>query len=203
MTLSNSNPRHLPCALLRSQGIRCVVWFEDAIAHYGVPTAVFDLADGLSCNENKRLETPCMQYALSPPTQNSIRRAGELPGPTTTVLLRAEDWNFDLEQHCSPDTVIPPLAPLLDALIDSWLDSPDDNLMLRMHLGCMIAYLYGYAPELQQETFAAQLKKEHRQYHYDVRSEMTTGTAPFLNRQRQVREESRKAQQSIPKRDQA
>jgi hypothetical protein len=214
MALSNSNPRHLPCALLHSQGIRCVAWFEDAIAHYGVPTIVFDLyvlvQDPASAaklllqsgwtfmqREQKigNATLACMQYALSPPTQNSIRRAGELPGPTTTVLLRADDWNFDLEQHWSPAIVIPPLAPLLDALIDSWLDSPDDNLMLRMHLGCMIAYLYDYAPELQQETFAVQLKKEHHQYHYDVRSGMTTGTAPFLNRQRQVREESRKARQ--------
>lgn len=36
-------PRHLPCAILREKGIPCLVWFEDAIAPYGVPTVVFDL----------------------------------------------------------------------------------------------------------------------------------------------------------------
>lgn len=36
-------PRHLPCALLRDAGIPSVVWFEDAIWQYGVPTVVFDL----------------------------------------------------------------------------------------------------------------------------------------------------------------
>ena len=29
--------------LLRAHGIACIVWFEDAIAYYGVPTGLFDL----------------------------------------------------------------------------------------------------------------------------------------------------------------
>lgn len=28
---------------MHDHGVPCVVWFEDAIAHYGVPTVVFDL----------------------------------------------------------------------------------------------------------------------------------------------------------------
>ena len=172
IALSNSNPRHLPCALLRSQGIRYVVWFKDAIAHYKVPTIIFNLyvlmqdptstaklllQSGWTFMQREQkignATLAYMQYALSPPAQNSIRRAGELLGPITTVLLRANNWNFNLKQHCSPATIIPPLAPLLDALINSQLNSPNDNLMLRMHLGYIIAYLYNYAPELQQETF--------------------------------------------------
>ncbi|KAF2475535.1 uncharacterized protein BDR25DRAFT_382564 [Lindgomyces ingoldianus] len=43
MATNNSNPRHQPCYILHDHGIPCVVWFEDAVAYYGVPTIVFDL----------------------------------------------------------------------------------------------------------------------------------------------------------------
>lgn len=36
-------PRYEPCLLLQEEGIPSIVWFEDAVAHYGVPTVVFDL----------------------------------------------------------------------------------------------------------------------------------------------------------------
>lgn len=35
--------RHEPASLLHNEGIPCVVWFEDAIGHYGVPTVAFGL----------------------------------------------------------------------------------------------------------------------------------------------------------------
>ncbi|GAB1317983.1 hypothetical protein MFIFM68171_08193 [Madurella fahalii] len=35
--------RYEPASILHKEGIPCVVWFEDAVAHYGVPTVVFDL----------------------------------------------------------------------------------------------------------------------------------------------------------------
>ena len=37
------NPRFEPCYLLLEANIPCVVWCEDAVAHYGVPTVVFQL----------------------------------------------------------------------------------------------------------------------------------------------------------------
>ncbi|KAL2753279.1 hypothetical protein ACRALDRAFT_1065392 [Sodiomyces alcalophilus JCM 7366] len=36
-------PRYIPCSILQEARIPCVVWFEDALWHYGVPTGVFDL----------------------------------------------------------------------------------------------------------------------------------------------------------------
>ncbi|KAK3291469.1 uncharacterized protein B0H64DRAFT_469176 [Chaetomium fimeti] len=36
-------PRHEPCTILQNHGISCLLWFEDALAAHGVPTAVFDL----------------------------------------------------------------------------------------------------------------------------------------------------------------
>lgn len=43
MPLPNSHPRRQPCAPLKQSAIPSVVWFEDAIGAYGVPTVVFDL----------------------------------------------------------------------------------------------------------------------------------------------------------------
>ena len=205
----NLNPRYLPCTLLQTAGISCVVWFEDAIAYYGVPTIVFDLyvlvqdpaaaaellqRNGWTYAERERkignatVADQQLLYALSPlPSPPAAAHlssrladadadadkgdAGKLPGPTTTILLPARIWNFALEQHCLPATsVIPPLAPLLDALIDSLLDSPDGNVMLRLHIDCLIAYLYEYVPELRQDSFRLRLKVEHRRYHDEARS---------------------------------
>lgn len=36
-------PRYTPCFILQEARVPCVVWFEDALWHYGVPTSVFDL----------------------------------------------------------------------------------------------------------------------------------------------------------------
>jgi hypothetical protein len=35
--------RYSSCLVLENIGIPYVIWFEDALAHYGVPTIVFDL----------------------------------------------------------------------------------------------------------------------------------------------------------------
>jgi hypothetical protein len=43
MATTPLQPRHRPCATLRDQSIPCLLWFEDALAAHGVPTAVFDL----------------------------------------------------------------------------------------------------------------------------------------------------------------
>ena len=245
----NLNPRYLPCTLLQNAGIACVVWFEDAIAYYGVPTIVFDLyvlvqdpaaaaelllRNGWTYAERERkignatVADQQLLYALSPPpppppsspspssspsssppslppAHLSSRLAdtvadadkgdtGKLPGPTTTILLPARNWNFALEQHCSPATsVIPPLASLLDALIDSLLDSPDGNVMLRLHIDCMIAYLYEYVPELRQDSFRLRLKEEHRRYHDEARSGSSpTGTTSFIDLHRRIRDQIRR-----------
>src|SRR4051812_8728567 len=37
------NARFQPCYSLLEAGIPCVVWCEDAVGYYGVPTVVFDL----------------------------------------------------------------------------------------------------------------------------------------------------------------
>jgi hypothetical protein len=234
MATTDRNPRHLPCHILHDSNLPCVVWFEDAIANYGVPTVLFDLyilvqdlktaAQVLVKNGwnlvpqekgkigNAIVDLP--QRRLTPPSQY-IRQAELptshprtsnfppplpdklLPGPTTTVLLPAADWNFSLagvgaeNTKTSMNTVFPPLADLTDALIDSLLDCPSDDDMLYTHLAVQITYLYGWSPELKEKVFAEQLIYEHRQYHLDVVSGMSHGTVPFISHQRTIRDASR------------
>ncbi|KAF2438418.1 hypothetical protein P171DRAFT_526099 [Karstenula rhodostoma CBS 690.94] len=225
--------RHSPCHILRDHNIPCVVWFEDAIAYYGVPTVLFDLyilvpdietatqvliSDGwdLVPQEKGKIGNADVDYPqrrLTPPSQYSHK--AELPAPhastpqsprplpppdtspprpTTTVLLPVADWNFSLaglganNTKNLVDTIYPPLAGLVDALIDSLLDCPSDNYMLYSHLSVQIAYLYGWSPLLKEKGFAEQLMYEHRQYHLDVLCGMDHATWPFISHQRKIRE---------------
>jgi hypothetical protein len=216
-------PRRQACHILREHGIPCVVWFEDAIAHYGVPTVVFDLyilvpdietaADVLeragweSVQQEKAMigvaEVEYPQRRLLSTWEKKKHEAylqkvqrplppGHIHGPDTTdytVLLRATDWNFCLPETERPgNSIFPPLAGLVDALIDSMLDSSRDNFSLQRHLGGHLTSLYGCAPALKEKTFAEQLGYEHRQYHFDVLAGMDHGTTPFVAHQRNIRE---------------
>ncbi|KAJ4299093.1 hypothetical protein N0V90_004337 [Kalmusia sp. IMI 367209] len=225
MAAIDLSPRHLPCRIFHDHNIPCVVWFEDALAYYGVPTVVFDLyilvpdaeaaaqvlvregwnlipqEKGKIGNAYCRLTPPSPDsHKAQPPTSHS--RTSNLPpppdtsppGPTTTVLLPAADWNFSLtgvdanNTKILGNTIFPPLAGLVDALIDSLLDCPIEQDMLRMHLGVQINYIYGRSPVLKEKAFAEQLLYEHRQYHLDVVSGMEHGTVPFILHQRSIRE---------------
>ena len=39
----DSLTRYSPCFQLHQKDIACVIWFEDAVKHYGVPTGLFNL----------------------------------------------------------------------------------------------------------------------------------------------------------------
>jgi hypothetical protein len=206
----DANPRHLPCHILHHHNIPCVVWFEDAIAIYGAPVVVFDLY--ILVPDIDTASSVLVQYGWSLVSQekgkignatvdsHETRLPGSpvpdmpLPGPTTTVLLPAADWNFSLPRIGSikikpfVDIVVPPLTGLVDALIDSLLDCPSDHDMLKTHLAVQITSLYRWAPALKEKDFAEQIMYEHRQYHLDVLSGMDHGTVPFISHQRSIRE---------------
>lgn len=110
--------------------------------------------------------------------------------PPTIVLLPAAEWNFDLDKATCSTNFLPSLDDLFDGLLRSLLDCSDQAL--QDHLNVQLAYLYGYAPELQDRLFAERLLYEYRQYHLDVRSGMTYGTLSFVKHQRQIREALRK-----------
>lgn len=239
MATINRKVRHSPCHILLDHNIPCVVWFEDALAHYGVPTVLFDLyvlvpdievatqvlrRDGwnLVSQEKGKIgiaDVDSPQRRLTPTSEDGHK--AELPtlhpctpkhppppdtsppGPTTTVLLPAADWNFSLAGLRANDTktlvntIFPPLAGLVDALIDSLLDCPSDDSMLSSHLRVQIAYLYGSSPLLKEKSFAEQLLNEHRQYHLDVVSGMDHATNPFISHQRNIREALRTGTQKL------
>lgn len=216
---SEGIPRYQPCYILQDSNIPCVVWCEDAVAHYGVPTVVFSLyllvpdievAAGILMEtgwihedeNNTRFGNALLRSAhrrLTPPvdaTKSALWRpemdpppppSKEPPGPTTTILLPASQWNFDFS-GTSEQSFIPPLPALLDGLIDTLLDDPLTDSMFWGHLCVLIGHLYGYTPALKCESFAEELKYEHRQFHYDPLSGMSTGTLPFIHHQRKIRE---------------
>lgn len=131
--------RLLPCRLLQHKGIACAVWFEDAIAHYGVPTILFDLyvlvslphvaAQILVAHGWTLLSRPAkvrnadvenMLVTLAPPaaTDKGTREKAnmDLSVPTTTVLLSAADWNFELPKDSDKVPGISRLFPSLPTL---------------------------------------------------------------------------------------
>jgi hypothetical protein len=131
--------------------------------------------------------TPTWSPGMGPPPPPSK----DPPGPTTTILLPASEWNYILPET-SDQSFIPSLPGLLDGLIAKLLDDPLTETMFWRHLSILIGYLYGYAPDLKQKSFAQQLKYEHRQFHYDSLSGMSTGTLPFLRHESKIREALRK-----------
>lgn len=210
--------RFQPCYILRDSNIPCVIWCEDAVAYYGVPTVVFSfyilvpdidkaakalihrgwhLEDSLQTkfgntplrSAHRRLtppidliqNRPTWSPGMGPPPPPSKIR----PGPTTTILLPALEWNFTF-----PSIIhgfFPPLPELLDALIDKLLDDPLTDTIWNQ-LAVLIAYLYGNVLALKDKSFAEHLKYEHRQYHYDSLSGMSTGTLPFIRHEREIRD---------------
>lgn len=93
-----------------------------------------------------------------------------------------------MENAPSYRVLYPPLPGLLDALIESWLDCPTDDVALLIILACQISYLYAYAQALKANSFADQMKLEHLQYHSDVLAGMETGTLAFRKHQRAIRD---------------
>lgn len=85
----------------------------------------------------------------------------------------------------------PPLPALLDGLIDTFLDSDPDNDRMRTHASVLLGYLCAGILALKERSFAAKLRYEHRQYHLDCCSGMSTGTWPFARHEVEIREKLR------------
>lgn len=157
----SGEPRYKPCQVFSFHQIPHAIWFEDALVHYGVPTVVFDLyilvpdigvaADLLAKAgwtfdmQKPHLIGNAKVDLVTFPQQRLISPDGE----TRTVLLPAADWKYPLaadtrlefaplEDGSSHQVPFPPLAGLLDALIESWLDLPSDDAMLSIVLACQI-----------------------------------------------------------------
>ncbi|GIK04248.1 hypothetical protein Aspvir_008327 [Aspergillus viridinutans] len=197
--------RYKPCLIFNDNEVPYVIWFEDALLLYGVPTVLFDLyilvldidiaADYL-IKAGWTVDTQSPRRVGNAEVKTRQQRLMTPDSQTTTVLLLASDWKFPLTDDSTlerlfleelPDQTLsfPSLSGFLDALIETWLDSDDDSVLL--HLAVQINYLYGHAPALKERSFANQMKYEHRQFHFDVLAGMST-TLPFRKHQRGIRD---------------
>ena len=151
---------------LKSHGIGCVLWWEDALKHFGVPTVVFDVfilvADPPAAAQVLKAagwqEVPTdRRYRFAPEfTRNSIRLShtpylvsAEDDLTPSAVLLPALAWHVSESTLARFPDPFPPLNLFVEAFIDVWLDTEDDGF--RSHLGVAQAYLLDYVEETKPE----------------------------------------------------
>lgn len=103
------------------------------------------------------------------------------------VLLHAADWNYSL-----PDTIaglqqlVPYLHEYSDCIVKRWMDLTEDNDSLRTYLAILIGYHSLYIDEVWTENFENQVRKEHRQFLYDLLADGAGGRVDLLHRDCQL-----------------
>lgn len=110
MPLSEDHPRRQPCAALGQEGIPCVVWFEDAIGAYGVPTVVFDLyilvpdivAASVALEKHVWTPTPLEQGKIGSATLDIVRH------PQRRFAPRMTPGSTKVEEEVEADGLPPP-----------------------------------------------------------------------------------------------
>lgn len=176
----NDNHPYAGAITLINSEIPCIVWAENALAHYGVPTMSFDVfvlvtapkaaLKTLELNGFCRVPNN-IRYQFNQELINKSIRLSERPDlvteveteAPTTVLMPTAQWHYS-EALLSNDTkeLFPPLPALVASLIDAWLDA--ETLSLTLHLGSHLGYIEGHVPDAKTAAFVSQL--EH-QYHRD------------------------------------
>ena len=174
--------------ILRTHGIPCVVWAEDALAYYGVPILSFELfvivADvdaAAPClknagyvREDPRVWEPLpeLMEASSRLLQPPASGGGGLDTAqrTIVVLLPAGRWKCILPSApMSPEIAVsdpfpfPALPALVDSIIDAWLDAPTS--LFAGHINCHLAYVYDYIDQVRTRCFVEELQPAHRDFH--------------------------------------
>lgn len=197
------SPRLKPCQTLKQNGIPCAIWLEDALAHYGVRTVVFDVyivvTDTTTAAEilaqNGWVPAPDrpkdhFNFVHNSPTLQHARlvRPGSNDETPRTYLLAARDCDFTVDQlvQCSENGFYPPLSLLLDTLIGSYLNVSES--WFERQLRVQVAYMYGGVDQIKNKAFAEQLRLQHRQFHLDCLAGMAYGTLPFVAHERQIRD---------------
>ena len=195
-TRSEDDPRYDACEVLYNADIPCLIWGEDALAIYGVPTIILELfllvhdperaaksleAAGYSRTKvNPRFE--CIPELsihaprLAIPPKGSNINGGDLAevderNTVGVVLLSAHEWKYSLYRDVAEaQNYMAPLAAFLDCLIEVYLDLTTANTPFRDHLAVWINYLYVYVKELRAPGFEEQLRPENHQLHFDMLS---------------------------------
>lgn len=188
------NSRFLPCRILYEAGVPCVIWGEDALTAYDIPTIVFDLfllvpdpesAARVLVSHGFKPTTPSARFYDIPQMSDNVPRLAQIPasavhdvaGPPKAddvnapgvILLPAKYWRYKLPRTVEEvDNFIPPLSTLLNTLIDVWIDLPDDDVLLREHISTHIGYFYLYNQDIRKPDFENRLAVENRQVHFEL-----------------------------------
>jgi len=175
--------RYDTCRILVANGIPNAVWFEDLLALHGSDTIVWDLshliddpnaAAVLLCKLNYKCVLPDDRYEhIHEIAQSGIRMVLPTNG-LKIVLLRAHDWHYDMST--CPKSCVPRICDFLDAIMDLWLNMSsveyDDRLLFALHLACLIDYAYSlkyhHGKASKANSFAENLREEHRELHFDM-----------------------------------
>lgn len=188
------NPRFSPCRILYEAGVPCVIWGEDALTAYDIPTIVFDLfllvddpesaARKLASHGFSRT-TPNRRFYDIPQMSDGAPRLAQIPASVVhdtidlpqaddlnapgVILLPAKYWNYKLPRTVDEiDNFIPPLSTLLNTLINVWIDLPESDTALLGHIATHIGYFYLYNQDVRKPDFENELAVENRQVHFEL-----------------------------------
>lgn len=180
--------RYAPCRILDKKGIPNVIWFEDALSIYGGNSTSLNLYLLVPDESTASKVLLKSGYKEAPPTdqspldENAHRGGTRLEPPNgpfreKTVLIRAAEWNYDLQYRtmydCGP---LPPLDKFVTSLMTYWLDIPrgdgSGNLLWSMNVAMLIGNAYDLPNPshdlLRSPAFAEKLHPEVRELHYDM-----------------------------------
>jgi hypothetical protein len=177
--------RYYPARVLRENEIPCLVWAEDALCKYGVPTVCFDL---FLLTEDIALASKCLcengytsaplnpRYQFIPELSNDVVRLWTIEeniqyqekiaadDSIAVVLLPSYDWGFSklTEIHTEQDNV-PSLNTLYEGLVTRWLYA--SPLGLGVRLQTFLGYLYAHSKEVKELSFDQTLRPFFRDFH--------------------------------------
>jgi hypothetical protein len=158
------NLRFLPCRILYEAGVPCVIWGEDALTAYDIPTIVWDLfllvhdpesAARVLASHGFSRTTPNPRFSNIPQMSHNVPRLAQIPASAFhdmadlpkgddvnapgVILLPAKYWRYKLPRTVNEvDNFIPPLSTLLNTLIGVWIDLPDNAAFLRDYIAIHI-----------------------------------------------------------------
>jgi len=178
--MGQKSSRYRAPQLLLDKGIPCVIWAEDALAHYGVPTVCFDLfllvhdtaqaarcltAGGFRVGSNDRYkDIPGLHDDVPRFIDPAYRQYSVLSNMESCVaLLSAQDWGYMLPSDTVGLNSFPPLNTLFDSLVHTWLDAP--TAIVALHFIVHIGYLFEYVPAIKNPAFRETIRPEHRPFY--------------------------------------
>lgn len=180
---TESEDRYAASTFLKTNGIANVIWLEDVLAHYNSDTQIWDLnllvqntapAAEVLQNFGYDLCTPCDRFSDDSVFYGKGLRLSHPSRDTTVVLYCANDWYFELEP--TMQSTMPLLNEFIDALMEMWLNISlrdyVERVRFALHIASLLRYCYYLTDPnhglVSSNEYASNLRKEHRELHYDI-----------------------------------